>query len=138
VAPMPAWSPRCASSAGQVVAEGQPVLSLARDGEREIVANCPRSGSGRCARSPPRPPWHQNDQRRRAAGAARSSRRWPARKGRTFRVRYARAGIGRAGRRSAAGQHMQLNLSGPPSGPATTAVPVTATGEGQRLGGASG
>ncbi|TMG96717.1 MAG: HlyD family efflux transporter periplasmic adaptor subunit [Betaproteobacteria bacterium] len=40
---------------GQVVAEGQPVLSLARDGEREIVADLPRNGWARCAPSPPRP-----------------------------------------------------------------------------------
>ena len=32
---------------GQVVTEGQPVLSLARDGEREIVADLPEEWVGR-------------------------------------------------------------------------------------------
>jgi multidrug efflux pump subunit AcrA (membrane-fusion protein) len=90
---------------GQVVAEGQPVLSLARDGEREIVADA----------KPPLPL------------VLRELSPLASAQGRTFRVRYAAAPESRA--QVAAlplGSTMQLNLSGPPVGPAAAVLPVTA------------
>jgi RND family efflux transporter MFP subunit len=111
---------------GQVVAEGQPVLSLARDGEREIVADLPEEWVGRARTlvatatpwSDPRPPLKL---------VLRELSPLASAQGRTFRVRYAAAPESRA--QVAAlplGSTMQLNLAAPQSGPATTVVPVTA------------
>ena len=50
---------------GQVVAEGQPVLSLARDGEREIVADLPEEWVGRVRTlAATATPWHDAQARR--------------------------------------------------------------------------
>ena len=111
---------------GQVVTEGQPVLSLARDGEREIVADLPEEWVGRArALAATATPWH--DAKSPLALVLRELSPLASAQGRTFRVRYAAAPESRA--QVAAlplGSTMQLNLSGPPNGPATTAVPVTA------------
>ena len=115
---------------GQVVAEGQPVLSLARDGEREIVAELPEEWVGRVRTlAATATPWHdaKNDAKAPLPLVLRELSPLASAQGRTFRVRYAAVPESRA--QVAAlplGSTMQLNLSGPPSGPATTAVPVTA------------
>lgn len=111
---------------GQVVAEGQPVLSLARDGEREIVAELPEEWVGRVRTlAATATPWH--DAKSPLGLVLRELSPLASAQGRTFRVRYAAAPDSRT--QVAAlplGSTMQLNLSGPPGGPATTAVPVTA------------
>jgi len=111
---------------GQVVTEGQPVLSLARDGEREIVAELPEEWVGRVRTlAATATPWH--DAKSPLVLVLRELSPLASAQGRTFRVRYAAAPESRA--QVAAlplGSTTQLNLSGPPSGPATTSVPVTA------------
>ncbi len=111
---------------GQVVTEGQPVLSLARDGEREIVAELPEEWVGQVRTlAATATPWH--DAKSPLGLVLRELSPLASAQGRTFRVRYAAAPEARA--QVAAlplGSTMQLNLSGQPTGPATTAVPVTA------------
>jgi len=111
---------------GQVVTEGQPVLSLARDGEREVVADLPEEWVGRVRTlAATATPWH--DAKSPLALVLRELSPLASAQGRTFRVRYAAAPESRV--QVAAlplGSTMQLNLSGQPTGPATTAVPVTA------------
>lgn len=111
---------------GQVVAEGQPVLSLARDGEREIVADLPEEWVGRVRTlAATATPWQ--DRKSSLRLVLRELSPMASAQGRTFRVRYGAAPESRA--QVAAlllGSTMQLNLSGQPTGPATTAVPVTA------------
>ena len=111
---------------GQVVAEGQPVLSLARDGEREVVAELPEEWVGR-ARSlvATATPWH--DTRSPFRLVLRELSPLATAQGRTFRVRYAAAPESRA--QVAAlplGSTMQLRLSAPNAGPAATVLPVSA------------
>lgn len=111
---------------GQVVAEAQPVLSLAREGEREIVADLPEDWVGR-ARTlvATAAPWH--DPKSRLRLVLRELSPLANAQGRTFRVRYAAAAESRA--QVAAlplGSTMQLTLAGPQAGPATAVLPVTA------------
>lgn len=111
---------------GQVVAEGQPVLSLARDGEREIVADLPEEWVGRARTvTATATPWHDAKSSLRLVLRELSPMASP--QGRTFRVRYAAAPESRtqvAG--LPLGSTMQLKLSGPHAGPAVAIVPVTA------------
>jgi RND family efflux transporter MFP subunit len=111
---------------GQVVTEGQPVLSLAREGEREIVADLPEEWVGRARTlAAVATPWH--DAKAPLPLVLRELSPLASAQGRTFRVRYAAAPESRA--QVAAlplGSTMQLNLSAPAVGPATTALPVTA------------
>ena len=111
---------------GQVVTEGQPVLSLARDGEREIVADLPEEWVGRARTlTAVATPWNEAKSPLRLV--LRELSPLASAQGRTFRVRYAAAPESRA--QVAAlplGSTMQLNLSGPPVGPASTVLPVTA------------
>ncbi len=111
---------------GQVVTEGQPVLSLAREGEREIVADLPEEWVGRARTlAAVATPWH--DAKAPLRLVLRELSPLASAQGRTFRVRYAAAPESRA--QVAAlplGSTMQLNLSGPPVGPAAMVVPVTA------------
>ena len=115
---------------GQVVAEGQPVLSLARDGEREIVADLPEEWVGQArALTASATPWNDapNDARAPLRLVLRELSPLASAQGRTFRVRYAAAPESRM--QIAAlplGSTMQLRLSGPQTGPAATVVPVTA------------
>ncbi|MGA0609254.1 efflux RND transporter periplasmic adaptor subunit [Caldimonas sp. KR1-144] len=111
---------------GQVVAEGQPVMSLARDGEREIVVDLPEDWVGR-ARSlvATAAPWHD------AASPLQLTLRelspLASAQGRTFRARYAAAAPSRAQMAALPlGSTMQLTLAAPKAGPATAVVPVTA------------
>jgi RND family efflux transporter MFP subunit len=111
---------------GQIVAEGQAVLSLAREGEREIVADLPEEWVTRA--------------RTLTASATTWQGTTPAlplvlrelsplasAQGRTFRARYAATAQSRA--QVAAlplGSTMQLNLSAPATGAAVAVLPVTA------------
>jgi RND family efflux transporter MFP subunit len=112
---------------GQVVAEGQPVLSLAREGEREVIADLPEEWIGQVRTlTATATPWH--DAKSPAPLVLREVSPLASAQGRTFRVRYAAAPPSRA--QIAAlplGSTVQLNLSTPPSAaPATAALPVTA------------
>lgn len=111
---------------GQVVAEGQPVLSLARDGEREIVAELPEEWVGRVRTLAARAtPW--NDAKAPLQLVLRELSPLASAQGRTFRVRYAAVAESRV--QVAAlplGSTMQLTLAGPQAGPATAVLPVTA------------
>jgi len=111
---------------GQVVAEGQPVLSLAREGEREIVADLPEEWVGRVRTlAATATPWQDTKSSLRLV--LRELSPMASAQGRTFRVRYAAAPESRA--QVAAlplGSTMQLNLSGQSAGPAAAVLPVTA------------
>jgi RND family efflux transporter MFP subunit len=111
---------------GQVVAEGQPVLSLARDGEREIVADLPEEWVGRVRTlAATATPWHDTKSSLRLV--LREVSPLASAQGRTFRVRYAAVPESRA--QVAAlplGSTMQLNLSSQTGGPPAAVLPVTA------------
>ena len=111
---------------GQLVAEGQPVLSLARDGEREIVAELPEDWVGR-ARSlvAKAAPW--NDPKLQVRLALRELSPQASVQGRTYRARY--SAVPESRETVAAlplGSTMQLTLSAPQAGPATATLPVSA------------
>jgi RND family efflux transporter MFP subunit len=111
---------------GQVVAEGHPVASLARDGENEIVAELPEDWVGRARKlSATATSW--NDPKSRVPLALRELSPQASAQGRTYRARYAATPESRA--QVAAlplGSTMQLTLSGPQAGPATAVLPVSA------------
>ena len=119
---------------GQVVAEGQPVLSLARDGEREIVADLPEEWVGRVRTlAATATPWHDTKSSLRLV--LRELSPLASAQGRTFRVRYAAAPESRA--QVAAlplGSTMQLNLSGPVRRAGDRGSAGHRAGEGQRIG----
>jgi RND family efflux transporter MFP subunit len=111
---------------GQVVAEGQPVLSLARDGEREIVAELPEDWVGR-ARSlvATAAPW--NDPKSQVRLVLRELSPQASVQGRTYRARYSAAPESREPVAALPlGSTMQLTLSAPQAGPATAVLPVSA------------
>ena len=111
---------------GQVVAEGQPVLSLARDGEREIVAELPEDWVGR-ARSlvATAAPW--NDPKSHVRLVLRELSPQASVQGRTYRARYAAAPASREPVAALPlGSTMQLTLSAPQAGSATAVLPVSA------------
>jgi membrane fusion protein, multidrug efflux system len=111
---------------GQVVAEGQPVLLLVRDGERELVAELPEDWVGR-ARSlvATATPW--NDPRSQVRLVLRELSPQANVQGRTYRARYSAAPESRASVAALPlGSTMQLTLSGLQAGPATTVLPVSA------------
>jgi RND family efflux transporter MFP subunit len=111
---------------GQVVAEGQHVLSLARDGEREIVADLPEEWVGRARTlTATATPWH--DAESPLPLVLRELSPLASAQGRTFRVRYAATPESRT--QIAAlplGSTAQLHLSGRPGESEATALPVTA------------
>ena len=115
---------------GQVVAEGQPVLSLARDGEREIVAELPEDWVGRVrGLVATAAPW--NDPRSPVRLVLRELSPQASAQGRTYRARYSAAAESRAPVAALPlGSTMQLTLSGPQAGPATAVLPVSALVEG--------
>lgn len=111
---------------GQVVAEGQAVVSLARAGDGEIVAELPEDWVGR-ARSlgATAAPW--NDPNARVRLVLRELSPQASAQGRTYRARYAAAADSRA--QVAAlplGSTVQLTLSGAQTGPAAAVLPVSA------------
>lgn len=111
---------------GQVVAEGQTVISLARAGESEIVVELPEDWVGRARDlAATAAPW--NDPKSRVQLVLRELSPQASAQGRTYRARYAAAAESRA--QVAAlplGSTMQLTLSDPQAGPATTVLPVSA------------
>jgi RND family efflux transporter MFP subunit len=111
---------------GQVVTEGQPVLSLARDGEREIVADLPEEWAGSVRTlAATATSWHDTKSSLRLV--LRELSPLASAQGRTFRVRYAAAPESRAQVDALPlGSTMLLNLSRQPAGPAATVLPVTA------------
>ncbi|MDR7272566.1 RND family efflux transporter MFP subunit [Pelomonas saccharophila] len=111
---------------GQVVAEGQPVLSLARDGAREIVAELPEDWLGR-ARGlvATAAPW--NDAKSQVRLVLRELSPQASVQGRTYRARYAAAPESRETVAALPlGSTMQLTLSGSQAGLATAELPVSA------------
>ena len=111
---------------GQVVAEGQPLLSLARDGEREVVAELPEDWVGR-ARSlvATATPW--NDPTSQLHLVLRELSPQASAQGRTYRARYSAAPESREPVAALPlGSTMQLTLSAPHAGPATAVLPVSA------------
>jgi len=111
---------------GQVVAEGQPVLSLARDGEREIVAELPEDWVGRARNLvAAAAPW--NDPASQVHLVLRELSPQASAQGRTYRARYSAAPESRTSVAALPlGSTMQLTLSAPQSGPASTVLPVSA------------
>jgi len=112
---------------GQVVAEGQTVASMARDGEREIVADIPEEWVGRVRKAvASATPWQ--DTASQIPLVLRELSPLANAQGRTFHVRFAAAPQSR-GQVAALplGSTMQLNLSAPAGAASTAAVlPVTA------------
>jgi RND family efflux transporter MFP subunit len=111
---------------GQVVPEGQSVLSLAREGEREIVVDLPEEWVGR-ARTliASATPWQESKPP--LPLTLRELSPLASAQGRTFRARYAATAQSRE--QIAAlplGSTMQLNLSAPATGQAVAVLPVTA------------
>lgn len=112
---------------GQVVSEGQPVLSLAKDGEREVIADLPEEWVGRVRTlTATATPWH--DAKSPLLLVLREVSPVASAQGRTFRVRYTAAVQSRALVAALPlGSTVQLNLSAPPSArTASTLLPVTA------------
>lgn len=111
---------------GQVVSEGQPVLSLAREGEREVVADLPEDMAGRVRTlAATATPWH--DAKAPLRLVLRELSPLASAQGRTFRVRYAAAADSRT--EAAAlplGSTMRLTLAAPRAGATAVVVPVTA------------
>jgi RND family efflux transporter MFP subunit len=115
--------------AGQVVAEGQPVLSLARDGEREIVADIPEAWVDRARNAVPHLTVNAADKLaplplplhlRELAPTASAL-------GRTFRARFAATPASRdALDRLPLGSTAQLSLASKQAGDRGVVVPVTA------------
>jgi RND family efflux transporter MFP subunit len=111
---------------GQVVPEGQPVVSLARDGDNEVVVDLPEDWVGR-ARSltATAAPW--NDPKAKVRLTLRELSPQASAQGRTYRARYAAPSESRAQVSALPlGSTMQLSLSAPQAGPATVTLPVTA------------
>jgi RND family efflux transporter MFP subunit len=111
---------------GQVVAEGQPVVSLARAGESEIVVDLPEDWVGRARDlAVSAAPW--NDPGSRVRLVLRELSPQASALGRTYRARYAAAAEARAQIASLPlGSTMQLTLSEPHAGSATAVLPVSA------------
>jgi RND family efflux transporter MFP subunit len=111
---------------GQVVGEGQPVLSMAREGEREIVADLPEEwvAKVRTLTATARP-WQGSAApmplRLREVAPLASAQ------GRTFRVRFAATAESRAQlAQLPLGSTAQLQVVGPTPGTAIAALPVSA------------
>ncbi|MFG6486312.1 efflux RND transporter periplasmic adaptor subunit [Roseateles sp. BYS78W] len=110
---------------GQVVAEGLPLLSLARDGEREIVAELPEDWVGRAhSLVATAAPW--NDPKSQVRLVLRELSPQASAQGRTYRARYSAAAASREPVAALPlGSTMQLTLSAPQAGPATAMLPVS-------------
>ena len=111
---------------GQVVPEGQPVVSLAREGDKEVVVDLPEDWVGR-ARSltATATPWADASARLRLVLRELSPQ--ASTQGRTYRARYAATSESRAQVSALAlGSTVQLTLSAPQTGPATVSLPVSA------------
>lgn len=111
---------------GQVVPEGQPVVSLAREGDNEVVVDLPEDWVGRArGLTATAAPWH--DPKTRLRLVLRELSPQAAAQGRTYRARYAATSESRAQVSALPlGSTMQLTLSSPQAGPATVSLPVSA------------
>lgn len=111
---------------GQVVPEGQPVLSLARDGDKEVVVDLPEDWVGRARHfHAVAAPWTEPQARMHLALRELSPQASTA--GRTYRARYATTPESRTQMSTLRlGSTVQLMLSSPTAGPATVALPVSA------------
>lgn len=111
---------------GQVVPEGQPVVSLAREGDNEVVVDLPEDWVGRARKlTATAAPW--TDTKSTLRLVLRELSPQASAQGRTYRARYAATAEARA--QVAAlplGSTMQLTLSLPQAGPATVSLPVSA------------
>lgn len=111
---------------GQVVPEGQPVISLAREGDQEVVVDLPEDWVGRARKlTATAAPW--SDTKSSLRLVLRELSPQASAQGRTYRARYSAAPESRA--QVAAlplGSTMQLTLSSPQSGQATVTLPVSA------------
>lgn len=111
---------------GQVVPEGQPVLSLARDDDREVVVDLPEDWVGRSRQlQATAAPW--TDPQARMPVALRELSPQASTPGRTYRARFAATQEARAQLSALPlGSTVQLTLSAPQAGLATVALPVSA------------
>lgn len=111
---------------GQVVAEGQPVIALARDGEREVVVDLPEDWVGRArGLTATATPWA--DARTALPMVLRELAPQASAQGRTFRARFAATAASRTQVSALPlGSTVQLTLSAPAAGPATVSLPVSA------------
>lgn len=111
---------------GQVVPEGQPVLSLAREGDREVVVDLPEDWVGRARQlQATAAPWAEPLARMQVALRELSPQ--ASNPGRTYRARFAATQDARAQLSTLPlGSTVQLILSAPQAGPATVALPVSA------------
>lgn len=113
--------------AGQVVAEGQPVLSLARDGEREIVADIPEAWVDRARNAVPHVTGNDADKLAPLPLHLRELAPTASALGRTFRARFAATPASReALDRLPLGSTAQLSLASKQAGDRGVVVPVTA------------
>ena len=115
---------------GQVVPEGQPVVSLAREGDNEVVVDLPEDWVGRArGLTATAAPWH--DPKAKLHLVLRELSPQATVQGRTYRARYAAASESRAQVSALPlGSTMQLTLSLPQAGTATVSLPVSALIEG--------
>lgn len=111
---------------GQVVPEGQPVIALARDGEREVVVDLPEDWVGRArGLTATAAPW--GEPRAALPLVLRELAPQATAQGRTFRARFAATAASRPSLSALPlGSTLQLTLSAPPTGPATVSLPVSA------------
>jgi membrane fusion protein, multidrug efflux system len=111
---------------GQVVPEGQPVMSLAKEGENEVVVDLPEDWVGR-ARSltATAAPWADPNTRMRLSLRELSPQ--ASAQGRTYLARFAATPESRAQASALPlGSTVQLTLATPQAGPATVQLPVSA------------
>ena len=111
---------------GQVVPEGQPVVSLAREGDNEVVVDLPEAWVGRArGLTATAAPWTDPDNQLRLV--LRELAPQASAHGRTYRARYAATPETRAQVSALPlGSTMQLSLSSPQAGQATVFLPVSA------------
>lgn len=111
---------------GQVVPEGQPVVSLAREGDNEVVVDLPEDWVGRARKlTATAAPW--SDPQARLRLALRELSPQASAQGRTYRARYAAALESRTQVSALPlGSTVQLTLSSAQAGPATVSLPVSA------------
>ena len=111
---------------GQVVPEGQPVVSLAREGDNEVVVDLPEEWVGRArGLTATAAPWSDPGTRLRLV--LRELAPQATAPGRTYRARYAATAESRAQVSALPlGSTVQLSLASPQAGPATVSLPVSA------------
>lgn len=111
---------------GQVVGEGQPVLAMAGDGEREIVADIPEAWVGRVRTSVATATGGSGSGTAQALRLRELSPLASA-QGRTFRARFAAAaGLQSPLARWPLGSTAQLQLAGPVGGATSVVLPISA------------